>query len=196
VPTIAAIAEAESGGNPAASCVDCVPGIREDSLGLTQINVDAHPDAASLDLFDPVTNLEEALKVSGGGTNFTPWSTFTSGAYKSFLPDAGSAGATGTLVGTTINPADPWGLIPGDKNILGPLTGGNNPISGAINSGASSVGKDIAGAIGPILLKGVFLFGGVALVVAGVWRAANGTGMAQRVAGSAQQVGTLAAVAA
>lgn len=180
--TIAAIAEAESGGNPTAQCIDCVPGVREDSLGLTQINVDAHPDAASLNLFDPLTNLEEAFKVSSGGTNFNPWSTYTSGAYRSYLPPPGTPPASATLVGSygggIPNPTDP------------------GQVAGAVGGAVGGVASSVASSVANTALKIVFLMGGIALVVAGVWRISAGSGVGEKLRGSAQSAAQVASVAA
>lgn len=88
----AAVAMAESEGNPRARG-DLTVGI---SLGLWQVNLRWHPewrDEADLDgskgthkLYDPDTNASAALAISHGGTYWKPWSTYTSGAYKRFLP--------------------------------------------------------------------------------------------------------------
>lgn len=84
LPIAVAIALAESGGNPNAHCLNCL-GVREDSRGLWQINVNAHPEYAGANLYDPSTNGAAAYAVSSGGSNFRPWSTYKSGAYRSFL---------------------------------------------------------------------------------------------------------------
>jgi LysM repeat protein len=45
--------------------------------GYWQIN----PDHGSLSTYDPLGNAKAAVVISGDGTNWTPWTTFTSGAY-------------------------------------------------------------------------------------------------------------------
>jgi hypothetical protein len=85
LPTAVAVAMAESGGNPASHCLNCVPGVREDSRGLWQINVIAHPEWSGANLYDPATNAQAMMAVSGGGVNWRPWSTFKNGAYRAFL---------------------------------------------------------------------------------------------------------------
>jgi len=60
--------------------------LRGHSLGLWQINLRAHPEFAPFALYDPNYNAQAALKVSNRGTNWKPWSTFNSGAYKVFMP--------------------------------------------------------------------------------------------------------------
>jgi cell wall-associated NlpC family hydrolase len=62
--------------------------------GLWQINDRAHPDVTDAMAFDPLKNAQAAYRISGGGTNFKPWVTYNSGAYKKFLTEARTA-ATG-----------------------------------------------------------------------------------------------------
>lgn len=96
--TMTAIALAESSGNPTAHNPNRATG--DDSYGLWQINMidtlgPARRTQFGIDnndaLYDPHTNAAAAFKVSGGGANFTPWTTFTSGAYKSHLAEAQAA---------------------------------------------------------------------------------------------------------
>jgi hypothetical protein len=77
--TAVAIALAESGGKTDAHAVNA----REDSRGLWQINVRAHPEYASANLYDPAVNAQAAHAIyakSGWG----PWSTH-SGLFPSYL---------------------------------------------------------------------------------------------------------------
>lgn len=66
----AEIATAESGGNSGAISPT-------GDYGLWQINI-SHGAEASL---DPVVNVRAAIAISGNGTNWGPWTTYTSGAY-------------------------------------------------------------------------------------------------------------------
>ena len=67
------IAECESGFNPEAKCLNCF-GVSEDSRGLWQINVNAHPQYKSVDLFNPKINAEAAYQVyKEAGYSFKPW---------------------------------------------------------------------------------------------------------------------------
>jgi lysozyme-like protein len=75
----AAVAMAESGGNPAAV------GDEGTSFGLWQVHTPAHPEYSAAELFDPTENARAALAISRGGSDWHPWSTFTSGAYLKFL---------------------------------------------------------------------------------------------------------------
>ena len=92
--TIVAIVMAESGGDPRAHNGNANTG--DNSYGLAQINMlgAMGPERrrqyglkSNADLFDPETNLRVAFKMSGGGKNFSPWSTYKSGAYKQHLGD-------------------------------------------------------------------------------------------------------------
>ena len=57
----------------------------DDSIGLWQINLRAHPQYRATNLYNIDANAQAAAEVSNGWTNATPWSTFTSGAYKQYL---------------------------------------------------------------------------------------------------------------
>lgn len=113
----AAIAMAESGGNPNAH--NAKP--PDDSYGLWQINMigglgPARRKQLGLSsndqLYDPDTNAEAMKLISQDGGNFNPWSTYTNGAYRPWLdnhliqtdgpgPDSG-----GGLLGKISNPID------------------------------------------------------------------------------------------
>ena len=67
--TAAAIAMAESGGDPNAYNT-------EGSYGLWQIHLVAHPSYDAQSLFDPTYNARAAFDISSGGTNFKPWTTY------------------------------------------------------------------------------------------------------------------------
>jgi len=75
----AAVALAESGGYPG------ILGDNRRSVGLWQINLDHHPEFIPERLVDPEANARAAYDISDGGTNWQWWTTFRSGAYRSFL---------------------------------------------------------------------------------------------------------------
>lgn len=86
--TAAAVAMAESGGNPSAQAIvtNPAPGNGpERSFGLWQVNTLAHPNYDESSLLDPTYNARAALAISSNGTNWTPWSTYNSGAYKQYM---------------------------------------------------------------------------------------------------------------
>jgi hypothetical protein len=78
--TAAAIAMAESGGDPSAL------GDNGTSYGLWQIHLPAHPEYNAQSLLDANYNAVAAFAISDSGTNWTPWSTYNSGAYEAFMP--------------------------------------------------------------------------------------------------------------
>lgn len=81
----AAVAEAESGGNPNAYGDAQYGG----SIGLWQINLPTHPQYTADQLYDPTFNARAALATSSQGTNWNPWTTYRSGAYlKWYTPPA------------------------------------------------------------------------------------------------------------
>jgi hypothetical protein len=90
--TAAAIAAAESGGNPAAQGdITLMDNVWDWSEGLWQIR-GLRDERGTGELRDslangnPVTNARAMMTISGGCTNWTPWSTYNSGAYLSYLP--------------------------------------------------------------------------------------------------------------
>ncbi|BEP13958.1 hypothetical protein acdb102_22690 [Acidothermaceae bacterium B102] len=105
--TMTAISLAESGGKSTSHAT-----VGEDSRGLWQINVAAHPDyGQTYDLWDPRQNAEAAYAISDHGQNISPWSTThrgTAAAYVHFRAEAqaaavahGDAPGLGVWTGTT-----------------------------------------------------------------------------------------------
>lgn len=78
----AAIAMAESGGDPSAVGDLALGG----SYGLWQINARAHPEFAPASLVSPEFNARAALTISQKGADWTPWSVFNNGLYLRFMP--------------------------------------------------------------------------------------------------------------
>lgn len=164
--TAVAIALAESGGNPRAHATG-----GEDSRGLWQINVRAHPHWANRDLYDPATNAAAMMEISGGGTNWRPWSVYKNGRYRAHVPRVRDALATGSapvsggigavLAGGALGVAgdnlieDPAGLAAGAA--LGPI--------------AAFFGLDnIAAQYFTLVLTSLFVLGGIALIALGMFR--------------------------
>lgn len=86
--TMAAIGMAESSGDPTARALTKY----EDSRGLYQINLMAHPQYKGIDMSDPYENAKAAYEVSNGGTNFRPWTMYTNGGYQQYLDGGGVTG--------------------------------------------------------------------------------------------------------
>lgn len=76
-----AIAMAESGGVPGALLITN----REESVGLWQINIKAHPQYTRQQMKDPEQNAMAAYKISKGGTDWRPWSVYKNNTYQRFL---------------------------------------------------------------------------------------------------------------
>jgi murein DD-endopeptidase MepM/ murein hydrolase activator NlpD len=88
---IVAIAQAESGLNTAARGVNSDGSI---DRGIVQINSKWHAEYSDACAYEPSCAMRAAYQISNKGTNFTPWSTYTSGAYKQFL-SGGTSAASG-----------------------------------------------------------------------------------------------------
>lgn len=105
--TITAIAMAESSGNPNAIAYND-GGKGYNSYGLTQINaVNNRTVGNAANATDPQTAFNMAYTLSNGGTNFQPWSTYNSGAYAKYLPDATVATPDSSLASGTGVTSDP-----------------------------------------------------------------------------------------
>lgn len=164
-PLAAAIAMAESGGNPSSLNNNASTG--DLSYGLWQINMigSLGPSreqqfgiSSYSQLLDPLTNAKAAVKVSNGGTNFLPWSTYKNGAYQRFLngsvpPNMGAGGSGSTAGGgapaTTIS--DP---------ITGAVTGVEHWAEGLMN----------------YFFFGLLVASGLVLILAGTMGLTVGTG--------------------
>lgn len=108
------IVMAESRGNPRAYNGKG----RDRSYGLAQINMlgDMGVQRAKQfklsdydDLYDPLTNLRAAYRISSGGKNFKPWTTYVNGLHKQYLssypgPEADPVASIGDTPG--VDPRD------------------------------------------------------------------------------------------
>ena len=117
-PLMAAIAEAESSGNPNATNPTDNNGTQT-SWGLWQISNGTHAQPVP-NILSPLVNAEQAVakyKSQGLGA----WGTYTSGAYKRYLGGAGTAPSSGTSsTGTSgISTTGAFG-IPGLPSQLSP----------------------------------------------------------------------------
>lgn len=139
--TAIAIALAESGGDPNA----VNPGtasVPENSQGLWQINLNAHPQYSSPGILDPLTNASAAYSISGG-SNFNAWSTFTDGKYLSYLPQAYAAVVQADLQGVSTLISN---LKVGGVPVLEPGAGVPfAPVANAVGSAANTASQTIQG---------------------------------------------------
>ena len=90
--TAIAVAKAESQGYSHATNSYSEGGKQYQVAGLWQIS-DIHKSNSKLaeffaNIFDPQTNAKAAYEISGGGSNWLPWSVYKSGAYKEHLDSA------------------------------------------------------------------------------------------------------------
>lgn len=214
-PTAAAVALAESGGNPDAQNLSDPAG---GSFGPWQINgVHAPGGEASAawiaSIENPLTNAEEAVTVSGNGTNWRPWeedpvakAVIAGGNQPLSVAQAEAMEGTG---GT----ATPATLTSATTPAQATLTGYDwNPLNlfgipGTVIGGvATQSAKDFGTVFGTIfgafwddaktyILTGAFIAGGIALVVVGLKDSAEpeGGGSPVRDAAEVAAVGAMAA---
>jgi cell wall-associated NlpC family hydrolase len=104
--TAYAIAMAESGGNAGAYNGNASTG--DKSYGLFQINMlgamgperlKQYGLSSNDDLLDAVRNAQVAYKMSKGGTDWSPWSTYKRGDYKKYLGQSGADVSGGKAAG-------------------------------------------------------------------------------------------------
>jgi hypothetical protein len=157
--TLTAIGLAESGGNAGALHVVGACRMR----GAWQINSCAHPEVLDPCAFSLKCSAGYALLLfsAQGGQ---PWSTYTSGAYRSHL------GAAATAVAAV------WAGIAGAVE--------NVTVPGVTNA----VGDAIAGALGGVMgyvVRGGAILGGAALVLLALYFLAGGANPVQVITGAA-----------
>ena len=125
--TMAAIALAESSGNPADVNMAATEG-KTGSWGLWQINGDAHPQFDHASLLNPTYNAAAAVAVYQS-QGLGAWSTYNNGAYKSHLSGATtSSGATSSA--TSANPSVFTQVV---QTSMNPLVLLNNWVTGPTN---------------------------------------------------------------
>jgi hypothetical protein len=149
--TAVAVALAESGGDPKAH--NGTP--PDNSYGLWQINMlgalgpdrrhQYHLDSNS-ELFDPATNARVANSIASDGKDFTPWSTYTNGAYKQYLDKARKAAhhATSTHGGHE-KPHEPAHKPHDDAHKKAKPEGGHGPGKGDFSVDTSMLGNYSSG---------------------------------------------------
>lgn len=152
--TMTAIAFAESGGHP--TDLNNNPNTGDLSYGLWQINMIGSMGPERLkefgltdnsQLFDPLTNAKAAYIVSGHGQNFSPWSTYLSGAYAPFLGKAQQAASQdgGQPWYDQIATAIEKGVAGGAFGLV-PIPGGGD-VNSVIGGPARAVGNAVKGTV-------------------------------------------------
>lgn len=201
-PTAAAIALAESGGDPlnAYPSHDILPGqgSTTDATGLWQILGLPAGNFTAAELTDPLTNARMAVaKYEQAHYSFSPWQTYTQGTYRSYLPKSGgtsvSSLVSGALAGTPLGPlASAAGLAGGAANGLAESL---VPGLSAVENLPGDVGKAVGGVTSwleyelPLLgLYSLLSILALVLLVLGLNRASGG-----RVARAGTRVGIAAA---
>lgn len=160
IPTGVAVALAESGGNSDAVGPVNSNGTRD--WGLFQIN-DVHKNRPGFaNRMDPQTNTNLAFAIwKDAGGKWTPWSTFNSGRYRTFLP----------------------------RGILASGAKADTPASTPASAPAaavSAINPDLT--LGSFWLRvGVFLLGGL-LIIVGLAALTNNKGVIVRVLGAGKNV--------
>lgn len=161
--TAIAVALAESGGNSdAMGDVGLVDGKWGPSVGLWQIRSlhDQRGTGGPRDEFanvDPDANARAAFAISGGGVNFAPWSVYKNGRYQANIARAqAAAGRTSSDLGWVETVTEAGSKL--------------SPFPWFIGSKAGEEAREELGAIRGYVIGGLIAAGGVALVVAGMWK--------------------------
>jgi hypothetical protein len=193
-PVAAAIAEAESAGRSSATNPTDNGG-RQTSWGLWQISNGTHAQPVP-NILDPNVNARQAVaKWKAAGNSFSPWGTFTSGAYRRFLspgttPDRNvpkGGGVSATIGGGSASAeADCWVQLP-SVNLHVTSIGGGCLIT-------RSQARHLAGGI-LMAAGGLVMLPGVLVLVAFTFRASGAAGKAADVTAKVPLPGAQAAAA-
>lgn len=107
-----------------------------------------------------------AYAISGGGTNFSPWTVYNTGAYQQFLEGAKSAAGATSLTGDEDGPLPtvgpdwlPWNW---------PSVVGNKAID-VVGDAAGDAVDSVLGGVRHIVFEGLAVVAGVALLGVGVY---------------------------
>ena len=147
-PVAAAIAEAESSGRTDA--LNDNPATGDYSVGPWQINYfgslrpgrTAQFGSPEQLLASPLRDARAAVSISNQGANFNPWTTYTSGAYRGFLP--GGVAQTG-----------PGAVSPGASGLglQGQVAGANPTVDTSSSSDGGGIVGGVTGSIREALLR-------------------------------------------
>lgn len=166
----AAIALAESGGRTDAHNANPP----DDSYGLWQINMigSMGPSrrakfgiSSNEGMYDPGVNARAMAAISNNGANFSPWATYTSGAYKQF--NGGTADAAG------FDWTDPFGLNPlAGGGVTGTLSGLTSMAELAVSAGEWLANPHNWVRILQTMTGGLMVGVGLAIITRGTWQPA------------------------
>lgn len=151
-PTMAAIALAESSGNPAATNPTDNNG-RQTSWGLWQVSDGTH-NMPRANILDPNVNAQAAVaKYKSQG--LTAWGTYTSGKFRDFIKDGVNPDGTGLPSGSTATGSTQPASVTGD-------------IGGAIGEGLGNAFKAVLQPVISTMIWGGELLFGITLMLGGI----------------------------
>ena len=184
-PIAAAIAEAESSGQPGITSGNPDGGT---NVGLWQLDTKGKGAGFSVaQLQDPATNAQVAVSGSNNGRDWSAWESFVNGAYRAFLsgkttPNTivpGAGASTTAASGANLSDANcawsiGWGGIPGTSIWNDIFGSGGNLGAGEVCLLTKSGLRGVAGVA--FMLFGIVGFAapGVLLIAAGVFARASG----------------------
>lgn len=102
--------------------------------GIWQINSAAHPEVSDSCAFDPVCAAGQTYRISNGGTNWSPWTTYGGTRYNEYLPTARTAAANVSPTSSTELYVDGNSGNSGNGNAGSPF----NTIAAAISAASTS----------------------------------------------------------
>lgn len=120
-----AISLAETGGSGNPKAVSST-----NDYGLWQINQPSHPTYFKVanQIFDPSFNARAAFNISKGGADWSPWTTYKTGAYKHYFGQGIPTGpGADKIIGSGVKSNASGGF-------LGAIAGAENAIAGAASS--------------------------------------------------------------
>ena len=221
-PLMAAIAQAESGGNVSAHNTKAP----DNSVGLWQINYYGGLNAPRTQSFGtPAALLSDANKQAKAAVSIynsqglSAWSTYTSGSYKQFLTGAAATTTTGSSTTTGTGGTPTPSSVTGGTVDTSALTGAASDLAAGVQSGAAGADQSaiynvkclisvpkvfgvggaclLSKAEGRVLLGGLLLTaGGVISVVGVIILASYGLEASGAAGAAAKSVGAVAKVAA
>lgn len=164
--TAIAVALAESGGNPNATNQNknSAGQVTSTDRGLWQINNVYHSEVSDSCAFSPACAATQTYRISSGGSNWTPWTTYKTGAYQKYMGRAQTAmgGSTSTTPVNTPQPPPAQGTpltVPatGNYGLLG-YTTDTAPETQTLGYSGSNLTQAIFGPLNTIIALGI-LFG-------------------------------------
>lgn len=120
-------------------------------------------------------NARAMYEISSAGRNWGPWSTFNDGTYRKFLAQARAAAGTSSA-STPVQDAVTSPTYPTRSGTAASVTQGKSPFDIHVNIPLGPLSGPVEGlieALGPLMLGGLIVAGGCALVVTGLLKAAR-----------------------